>query len=306
VRGRLVLAALAVVTVAAVLAWGLYPSQGNSPASKIADSRPPSPTAVSSAATPNSTPSTSAVAAPYAAAPAIPDVSKMRLVFNATFDGSGLNRSIWDTCFPWFADQAAGCTNFGDQEADWYLPSQVQVSGGELHLIAQPLATPGFNQSGSSETYNCRSGMVTTYPGFSFQYGYIQIVAQAAGGQDLWSAFWLAATDLKWPPEIDVIENWAPPLDTANMFFHPIGANVVGMHVPSPDVLPSGWHVYSLNWTPSGITWFLDGREFFAVQQNIPAQPMYFLANLARYTVGADDAPCNGTLNIQSVKVWQP
>lgn len=305
-RGRLVLAALAVVAVAAVLAWGLYPSQGNSSVSTISGSPPSRPSATPSAGTPNSTPSASVPAEPYTAAPATPDVGNMRLVFNATFDGSGLSRSVWDTCFPWIKDQASGCTNFGDGEADWYLPSQVQVSGGELHLVAEPVATQGFNQAGGSETYNCRSGMVTTYPGFSFQYGYIQVVAQASGGMNLWSALWLAAANLKWPPEIDLIENWAPPSDSAGIFFHPVGADPVAMHLPPPDVLTSGWHVYSVDWTPSEITWFVDGQEFLSVQQNVPQQPMYFLANLARYTnKGANDAPCSGTLNIQSVKIWQ-
>jgi len=308
VRRRLALGAVVVAAVVGVLVWGMFPGSGSHPGSNLAGSaHSTSPdVTVSPDGTASASPSTSPQQTPYVQAPAVPDVTKMHLKFNATFTGSALNHSVWNTCFPWISDQANGCTNYGDGEAEWYLPSQVRVSNGALHLVAEPIATPGRTQAGASETFNCRSGMVTSYPSFSFQYGYIQVVAQASAGPDLWSALWLAASNLKWPPEIDMIENWAPPSNSAGMYFHPVGAEPDAMHLPPPDVLTSGWHVYSLEWTPSELIWFLDGQEYMAVHQYIPQQPMYFLANLARYTnKGADNAPCNGVLNIQSVKVWQ-
>src|ERR1700722_5312871 len=97
-------------------------------------------------------------------------------------------------------DVATGCTNFGNaDEQEWYLPSQDQVSGGVLHLVAQPIPTRGTNSAGAAKTYECRSGMVTTMPGFSFEYGVVQVVAQIPSTAGLWPALWLLATDEVWP-----------------------------------------------------------------------------------------------------------
>jgi beta-glucanase (GH16 family) len=229
----------------------------------------------------------------------------MHLVFNANFSGSSLNPSIWDTCYPWFPNQSAGCQNFANKEVEWYAPSQVQVSGGALNLVAQPVATAGFSAQGAPAEYGCRSGMVTTHPGFNFEYGYVQVVADIPNGAGLWPALWLAASNLKWPPEIDMLEHWGKPRSTSGMFFHPIGAKQALVHVPAADDVADGWHTFAVNWTPSSVTWYLDGNIMMTVMQNIPHQSMYFIANLAAW---ANEGPgsCTGALAIKSVKVWQP
>jgi beta-glucanase (GH16 family) len=230
----------------------------------------------------------------------------MRLILNATFDGSALNGSIWATCFPWFRNQAAGCTNYKDTEYDWYVPSQVAVSGGALHLIAQPIATTGFTQTGAKKVYYCRSGMISSYPSLNFEYGYVEVVAQLSDGENMWNALWLSASNLKWPPEIDMVESLGPPFGGASMTFHAVGGGGALLHLPRPNVLPSGWHVFSVNWTPSSVTWFIDGRLYMTTRQNVPHQPMYFMANLARYTKFVTTPACSGTMSIRSVRVWQP
>jgi len=80
------------------------------------------------------------------------------------------------TCYPWAKN---GCTNFGNggQEKEWYTASQDTVKNGFLNLIAQREPTAGVNAKGAPQEYACRSGMVTTFPGFRFKYGYLQITA---------------------------------------------------------------------------------------------------------------------------------
>src|SRR5215469_3028927 len=164
VKGRLALGAVVIAAVVGVLAWGLFPGSASHAGRNSANRGPASSQAVT--ASPTGSPSALPLASspqgqtPYVQPPTVPDVTKMRLVFNASFTGSALNPSVWDTCFPWISNQASGCTNYGDGEAEWYLPSQVRVSGGALHLVAEPIATPGQTQAGGSQNYNCRSGMV--------------------------------------------------------------------------------------------------------------------------------------------------
>jgi beta-glucanase (GH16 family) len=229
--------------------------------------------------------------------------------FAASFSGSSLDTSVWDTCYPWLSQ--SGCQNFGNKpEREWYLPSQDQVSGGMLHLVAQPKVTDGATATGSPAQYDCRSGMVTSYPGFKFKYGYIQIIARMPTGNGLWPALWLAAANLTWPPEVDILEAWGGPHFYAASYFH--FKTTHGNRFTKAVIAPTaalGWHTFALSWTKTQLTWLLDGKMVLTARQHIPHQQMYFIADLADEIAnghGTLTAPqCNGTMLIRSVKVWK-
>ncbi|MGB6454235.1 MAG: glycoside hydrolase family 16 protein [Streptosporangiaceae bacterium] len=222
--------------------------------------------------------------------------------FSATFTSSKLSKTLWSTCFPWM-NQSSGCTDFGNaDEHQWYLPSQVRVTGQTLALEAQQIPTAGFDKNGQPQEYNCRSGMVTTYPGFRFEYGYVQVEAWIPASLGLWPAIWLAAANQQWPPEIDMIESWGIKSESA-VFFHPVGAAPAAGHMNPP--IGQGWHTFALSWTQSQLTWFVDGKVVLTVHQQIPHQQMYFIANLAEYQPTSTPAYCNGQLLIRSIKVWR-
>jgi beta-glucanase (GH16 family) len=223
--------------------------------------------------------------------------------FDATFTGSGLNTSVWAACYPW--GSAAGCTNFGNKnEYEWYLPSQDQVYGNALHLIAQRIPTPGLASDGTPKEYSFRSGIVTTFPSYRFQYGYVQVVARIPYAEGLWPALWLAAANQQWPPEIDILEHYGVQADYSQ-HLHPVDSPVQASAESSPN-LSVGWHVFGLYWSQYRIIWFVDGHPVMSATQAIPQQPMYFIANLAVYQQDSQGwPPGSDGLVIQSVKVWQ-
>jgi beta-glucanase (GH16 family) len=249
----------------------------------------------------------SAIAAAPAAASSQPQnpTAGLRLAFSATFTGPQLDTSVWQTCYPWF-EQSGGCTNFGNSsEREWYLPSQVQVSNGALHLVSSERPTQGWTPSGAPKTYPYTSGMVTTYSSFQFTYGYIQIVARIPGGTGTWPALWLLPVSEAWPPEIDIMENWGllHSVRDAVHWQSPTGPAYQSFNVTSKSNLTAGWHTYALLWSPGSLTWYLDGSAVASYSgSNVPSQPMYFLANLA--IDGA--APQTSSFDIQSVQVWEP
>jgi len=223
--------------------------------------------------------------------------------FSSNFTGKTINTSIWATCYNW-ANPRTGCTNFGNPgEDEWYLPSQVQQSGGVLHLVARHEATAGQTAAGKPEEYQCRSGMVTTLPGFSFEYGVVQVVATVPSTAGLWSAFWLVASDGIWPPEIDMLERWGPPYPQVGQSFHPDDYATVSGY-PTTGNLASGYHTVTLQWTPTSLTWWIDGTETLTTSSDIPAQQMYFIADLANYSLQLPGS-CSGSLLVKSVKIWQ-
>ncbi len=222
--------------------------------------------------------------------------------FAQGFAGNTLNTGVWGTCYPW---QLGGCTNYGnvnDAEKEWYLPSQVQVKNGALGLVAQREATWGTDQFGRPKEYMCRSGMVTSFPSFSFRYGFVRVTARLAFGKGLWNAIWLAAQSYQWPPEVDILEHWGSQ-SISRVFLHPIGMPEQEgvMQLPAAD---KGWHTFTLSWTPKRLTWWFDGHQVYTTTTGVPQQAMYLIMNLA----DDDDTQgsCSGTFNVQAVNVWVP
>lgn len=247
-------------------------------------------------------------AAPAPAALSVP--AGWKLTFDPSFSGSSLDTSTWATCYDW-ATTSAGCTNNPSLEKEWYTPSQVQLSGGDLNLVAQHEPTQGVSSSGAAQTYACRSGMVTSRPGFNFTYGLVQITAKLPYGTGLWPALWLAATNNQWPPELDIMEHWYSEQDY-KIYDHTVGTQYVGGPVPTPVNLSAGFHTFSLLWTQNRVTWYLDGVQKFTTTDHVPQQDMYLIADLADRNPSGDNSStiasdaCNGTMQISSVKVWQP
>lgn len=296
---RLIAAIAAVVAALGVIAWGLAApgNRGSQDAGKVSTALH---SVAARSAPARSTPAPSTPAP--SPSPTIPSVAAgMRLVFNQTFDGP-LNTSVWDTCYPW--EPSAGCTNFSNQEVEWYVPSQVQVTGGALHLVGQLEPTEGTTSTGAPEQYPCRSGMITSYPGFQFEYGYVSIVAQVPMGPGNWSGLWMAASNFQWPPEIDILEAWGPPISVAGVFFHPAVGSQELIHLPAAemDSLPTAWHTFSLLWTPQELIWYFDGVPVMTITADVPHQMMYLLADLANFDANGG---CTGQLLVRSIDVWQ-
>lgn len=229
-------------------------------------------------------------------------------VFSTTFTGTRLNTSVWSTCYPEFTGvmgARGGCRNFGNrEEAEWYLPSQDKVYGGVLHLVAQRLPTGGTaSLNGTPKEYDCRSGMITSYPSLKFKYGFIQVVAKIPHAPALWPALWLAATNEAYPPEIDMVESWGVNKLTGS-FLHPLPKGTYRDRGLIPVNLTTGWQTYSLSWTRSELTYYTGNKVILIVRKNVPHQAMYFLANVAEY-LPPHGGDCSGQMLIRSVKVWK-
>jgi len=213
-----------------------------------------------------------------------------QLVFSDDFPGTALNTDKWSTCYYW------GCTDEGNNELEWYQTSQVTVRDGTVSLTVVPDRINGKKYV---------SGMLSSYRKFSFRYGYAQIVAKLPRGQGLWSSFWTEPESGAWPPEIDVMENWAES-DGVHLYVH---YNVANNFDSSTVYLPtasSAFHTYGVDWEPGSITWYVDGFLWARFSVSI-TQPEYLIANLA---VNGKLPPNSAvrfpqSLVIRSIKVWQ-
>ena len=215
------------------------------------------------------------------------------LTFADEFNGANLDTSRWQTTF-----------KSGDLESQTYVPGALQVSGGLLHITAQP-------QAGQGRPYT--SGIVTTQGSFAQQYGYFEVRARVPRGNGLWPAIWLLHTGpLPWT-EIDVMEVLGDDTIVLNMSNHwrdaAGGHHYMTLQFSGPD-FSEDFHTVGVYWTADRLTWYVDGTQRAQTSEHVPAEPMYLLANLAVGGAwpGYPDAstPFPAQLDIDYIRIYAP
>jgi beta-glucanase (GH16 family) len=188
----------------------------------------------------------------------------------------------------------------------YMLPSEVSSSGGLLDLRVD-----NFSTNGKPFT----AGMITSRDKYSFQYGVAEARLQVPQGAGLDAGFWMIPQDGAWPPEIDILE-----VVTSNPFY-PImtyhWTDGSGSHQAqpfyfnSPADLSAGMHVFSVNWQPNSITWYIDGVQRGQQTSNVTNKPMFLIVNPDVCTPGtwcAGDMSNNSYpmhMKVDYVRVWQ-
>jgi beta-glucanase (GH16 family) len=185
-------------------------------------------------------------------------------IFADEFSGTQLDTTRWDTTYP-----------SGDAERQAYQPDALTVSGGLLRIAATARPAQGHPYT---------SGIITTQDTFAQQYGYFEIRARVPHGQGLWPAFWLLhAGPLPWT-EIDVFEVLANDTTTLYMSNHWRDDSGQPQFLTQPFSGPDfskGFHTFGVSWTADQLTWYVDGIPQAETRDNVPAEPLFMLANLA-------------------------
>lgn len=234
------------------------------------------------------------------------------ILFNDDFD-EPLDEEVWTSCYWW---SEFGCTNGGTGEQQWYLPDQRDVDDGSLKMYG--VDDPVRDEDGVQHDY--RSGMVTTgrsthrmeaEPALAFTYGYVEARFRTDAGQGIWPAIWMLPISHESRPEIDIVEILGHDPDTIEMHMHldDNGESIsVGKNY-SDSSIEGNWNVVAVNWTPDSVVWYINGVERFRVDDNVPAEPMYLLANLAIGGAWGGDPDETtifpATFEIDYIRVWQ-
>jgi beta-glucanase (GH16 family) len=157
-----------------------------------------------------------------------------------------------------------------------YHPDAVKVSDGKLVIQASRQTT---RYGGRDFPY--RSGMLRTKA--SYLYGYFEIRAKQPAGQGLWPVFWLmpAKYDDRDIWEIDVAELPGSASERLYMNRHwGEGYNTPGHHQQLRSFdgdFSDGFHVFAVEWTPSALTWFIDGVQRYRLTDHVPNVPLQVL-----------------------------
>ncbi len=157
-----------------------------------------------------------------------------------------------------------GGNGWGNNELEYYTksPDNVRVSGGNLIIEAKMEKKEGRNYT---------SARLLTKNKAQWTYGKFDIKAKIPKGKGTWPAIWmLSANDpLHWPDdgELDIMEEvgFNPNViyGTAhNKAYNGANGLQKGGNKLIADAQDS-FHVYSLEWTPTAVTWSIDSTAFF-------------------------------------------
>ncbi len=206
------------------------------------------------------------------------------LVWNDEFEGTSIKQENWSF------EIGTGCPNcgWGNNELQYYRKENAWVKDGVITIEAKEESFQGSNYT---------SARLVTKNMRSFRYGRIDIRALLPQGQGLWPALWMLGSNISsvsWPQcgEIDIME-MVGGAGKDNVTHGTIHWDSNGNHASTGRgyALPEGiladeYHVFSIIWTESSITWILDEREFYTVDIS-PAdmdefrKDFFFIMNVA-------------------------
>ena len=223
-----------------------------------------------------------------------------------------------------------------NNESQYYTDSlkNARVEDGVLKIeaIKEPIKNAAFvsvDEQGwkkNTEFASYTSASISTRSIADWQYGIIEVKAKIPGGVGLWPAVWMLGNNYAeagWPDcgEIDIMEYVGYHRDTVyatihtGAYNHTIGTQKGGntfIEMPYDD-----FHLYSIEWTPEKIDFFLDGKLYFNVvnehktEQEWPFdQPFFLKLNVAvggswGGVKGIDDAVFPQQMVIDYVRVYQ-
>lgn len=184
----------------------------------------------------------------------------MTLVWQDEFEGNSLNTDYWTH------ETGTGSGGWGNNELQYYRSENTSVTDGYMTITAK-------DESFSGSDYT--SSRIITKGKKSFKYGRVDIRALLPEGQGLWPALWMLGSNfgsVGWPTcgEIDIMEMVGGSgrektvhgtLHWDNNGTHACTCDKPGYSLSS-GTFANKFHVFSMVWTPTKITWYADDVKF--------------------------------------------
>lgn len=229
----------------------------------------------------------------------------LTLVWNDEFDGEELDSTKWS--FQCGTGEEYGLDGWGNAEEQYYTDraENVKVEDGRLVITAIKEERPF-----SGKKYTSARLRTVTDEGdvlFATTYGRIEARIKMPSGEGLWPAFWMLPVDETiyggWAAsgEIDIMEarGRLPQVVGGTLHYGKVWPNNTykGQDFTFPeDTDITDFHVYSLEWEPDELRWYVDDECFYTMDKwfsqgkgggaeyTTPAPfdvPFYILLNMA-------------------------
>ncbi|HEX4192821.1 MAG TPA: glycoside hydrolase family 16 protein, partial [Stellaceae bacterium] len=202
------------------------------------------------------------------------------------------NTGVWETNFGGNLKDAWAYSLVGNGEQEEYVTpgfrgqgevptnyNPFSINNGMLSITATPM-TAAEQASAYDGTYY--SGMLNTLDTFQQQYGYFEIRAALPEATGTWPAFWLEPNPYIPNAEADVTEHLGatPDIDYVRAYGGDGSTQTLYNDVYMDN--PTGFHTYGLLWTPTTVTYYLDGNAIMTgATPSTWTTPMGMILNMA-------------------------
>jgi len=196
---------------------------------------------------------------PQVALPAV----KWKLSWDDEFNGKGAPGKPWTLI--------TGGGGWGHKALQYYDTSAVQQDGKGNLVITADKSTKYASQECGPGPCDYVSGRLQTQGNFAQRYGRFTARIRLPVGAGIWPAFWLMrenATKRGDPKygEIDVIETQGGWTKTVQGHLHAVGHHL-GQKLVTDESLDRNYHTYGVDWTPTSVTYWVDGKVYFQVKK---------------------------------------
>lgn len=210
----------------------------------------------------------------------------LTLVWNDEFDGDDLNPDYWTH------ETGNGTDGWGNNELQFYQADNTLVQDGYLTIKAKAENVGGRNYT---------SSRIITKDKKAFTYGRVDIRALMPKGQGIWPALWMLGSNISepeyiWPKcgEIDIMEMVGGGAGKDDKVYGTVHWDNAGSYasyggdstLTNGKILADEFHVYSIVWTETLITWYLDNVQYHVIDITPPElnefqKEFFFLFNVA-------------------------
>jgi beta-glucanase (GH16 family) len=201
------------------------------------------------------------------------------LIWDDEFEAAEINTAKWTIN----VDDYGG----GNNELQYYTdrPENIKIEDGKLVITA-------LKENYLTREYTSAK-ISTKYKG-DWRYGRIEASIKLPEGQGMWPAFWMLPTEQVyggWPNsgEIDIMElvGHEPSTVYGTLHYGPPWEYTNGSYTLPSGKFSDDFHVFSIEWTPDSINWFVDDQLYStknadSVSHWLPFQEkFYVILNLA-------------------------
>jgi beta-glucanase (GH16 family) len=188
-----------------------------------------------------------------------------------------------------------GGNGWGNRELEYYTARRQNVRQENGDLIIEAINEPFAGPDGVHRNYT--SARIATAGLFAQRYGRFEARIKLPAGRGIWPAFWLLGDDIKtvdWPAcgEIDIMENIGSQPAKNHGSMHGPGYSddhsLTGMYKLSSGRFSDGFHVFSIEWEPSVVRFYVDGHLYETrTPRDIPGKrwvfdhPFFIILNVA-------------------------
>jgi beta-glucanase (GH16 family) len=166
-----------------------------------------------------------------------------------------------------------GGLGWGNSEAQYYTEDRLENARIENGVLIIEARKDGWPRNTRNPTNDYTSARLVSKGSGDWLYGRIEVRAKLPAGMGTWPAIWMLSTGQEyggWPRsgEIDIMEHVGWNMGTVHGSLHSIGRNWLTGNYPTGSIflmdVDIAFHVYSIDWTPSAITFSIDGSPFFS------------------------------------------